>query len=99
MIAIVTVLLAFPLGYLLASRLAANLSYAMAYLWAFTFQTLYLLLDSLGGGANPAFEAGDFPWSYGMVSLAIFLAGFGVVHLGHWARARRRTRSGVAQPA
>ena len=42
MIAVVTVLLAFPLGYLLRSHLAANVAYAIAYLWAFTFQTLYL---------------------------------------------------------
>ena len=56
MIAVVTVLLAFPLGYFLRSRLAANTTYAVAYLWAFIFQTLYLMLDSLGSGSNPAFE-------------------------------------------
>lgn len=90
MIAVVTILLAFPLGYLLKSRLAANTAYAVAYLWAFAFQTLYLLLDSLGGGSAPAFEAGEFPLSYGGVTLAIFLAGFGLVTLGHWLRQRRR---------
>ena len=46
------------------------------------------LLDSLGGGANPAFESGEFPLSYGIVTLAIFGAGFGLVNLGHWAKAR-----------
>ncbi len=89
MIAVVTLVLAFPLGYFLKSRLAANTAYAIAYLWAFAFQTLYLLLDSLGGGAAPAFETGEFPWSYGVVALAIFLAGFGLVSLGHWVRKRR----------
>lgn len=89
MIAIVTVLLAFPFGYLLTSRQAANTAYAITYLWAFVFQTLYLLLDSLGGGKNPAFQAGEFPLSYGAVTLAIFLAGFAVVSLGQWVRARR----------
>ena len=89
MIAIITVLFAFPLGFFLRSRLAANTAYAIAYLWAFAFQTLYLLLDSLGGAKNPAFEAGEFPWSYGVVALAIFLAGFAVVALGGWARNRR----------
>ncbi len=34
-----------------------NTAYAIAYLWAFAFQTLYLLLDSLGGGKNPAYAA------------------------------------------
>ncbi len=52
MIAIVTVLAAFPLGFLLSSRFAATTTYAVAYLWAFTFQTLYLLLDSLDGGSR-----------------------------------------------
>ncbi len=89
MIAVVTVLLAFPLGYFLRSRLAANTAYAIAYLWAFAFQTQYLMLDSLGDGKDPAFRAGEFPWSYGVVTLAIFLAGFAVVSLGHWLRGRR----------
>ena len=44
MIAVLTVLLAFPAGYFLRSGLAARTAYAVAYLWAFTFQTLYLLL-------------------------------------------------------
>ena len=57
MIAVVTVLCAFPLGYFLRSRLAATTTYAVAYLWAFVFQTLYLLLDSLGDSTNPAFES------------------------------------------
>ncbi len=93
MIAIVCVLTAFPLGYLMRNRLAALTAYSIAYLWAFVFQTLYLLLDSLGGGSAPAFEAGEFPLSYGLVTLAIFLAGLGLVSLGHWVRGRRRERT------
>ncbi len=49
MIAVVTLLCAFPLGWFLRSRLAANTAYAIAYLWAFCFQTLYLSLDSVSG--------------------------------------------------
>ena len=92
MIAIVTVLAAFPVGYLLRSRLAASTAYAVAYLWAFVFQTLYLLLDSLGGATDPAFTPEEFPLSYGSVTLAIFLVGFGLVNLGHWVRARTPAR-------
>ena len=99
MIAVVTVLLAFPLGYFLRSRLAANTAYAIAYLWAFCFQTLFLLLDSLGGGSAPAFEVGEFPLSYGVVTLAIFLAGFGIVSLGHWFRERRTAKATAAVTA
>ena len=93
MIAVVTILGAFALGYFVNSRLAATTAYAVAYLWAFTFQTLYLMLDSLGDSSNPAFEAGDFPWQYGVVTLAIFVVGFGLVNLGHWVRERRHARA------
>ena len=96
MIAVVTVLCAFPLGYFLRSRLAATTTYAVAYLWAFTFQTLYLLLDSLGGGSDPAFEKGEFPLSYGLVTLSILGIGLAVTEAGHRTRARRRSRTLVA---
>ncbi len=85
MIALVA-FLAVPLGYFIGSRLAANTAYAIAYLWAFTFQTLYLLLDSLGDSTAPAFEAGDAPWGYGLATLGIFLAGFALVAVGHRLR-------------
>ena len=93
MIAAVTVLSAFALGFVLKSRLAANTAYAVAYLWAFTFQTLYLMLDMLDGGKSPAFEPDTFPAAYGGVAAAIFVVGFGLVNLGHWVRARRRQDS------
>ena len=83
MIAVVTLLLAFPLGYFVSSRLAASTAYAIAYLWAFVFQTLYLTLDSLGGGrtrrSRPVTSRGSTAWS----ALAIFGVGFGLVNLGH----------------
>jgi len=97
MVAVVTVLLALPLGFALRSRLAAMTAYAVAYLWAFAFQTLYLLLDSLGGGLDPAFEPGEFPLSYGLVTLLVLLVGLGLVALGHEVGSRRRTRT--ATPA
>ena len=99
MIAVVTILSAFALGYFMRSRLAANTTYAVAYLWAFTYQTLYLVLDAFGGTSeDPAFSPNDFPLSYGVVTLAIFLVGFGLVEAGHRTRARRASRSGEAVP-
>lgn len=96
MIAVVTILCAFPLGYFVRSRLAASTAYAIAYLWAFTFQTLYLVLDMLSHGQtlndDPAFVPDEFPWQYGLVTLLIFVAGFGLVNLGHWVRQRRQDR-------
>ena len=100
MIAVVTLLAAFPLGFFLSHRLAANMTYAVAYLWAFVFQSVYLMLDSLDGGANPAFTTSEFPVAYGAVALAIFAVGFGLVQLGHRVgRGRReRRRPGSSSP-
>jgi hypothetical protein len=92
MIAIVTILLAFPLGFFLSSRLAANTAYAIAYLWAFVFQGIYLMLDMLDGGKDPAFEPDTFPLSYGIVALTIFAVGFGLVQLGRRVGRGRRQR-------
>lgn len=97
MVAIITVLSAFPLGFLVRSRLAANTAYAVAYLWAFVFQTLYLILDVINDSQRQAFEPQKFPFAYGAVTLSIFLAGFGLVALGHFVRDRRLARA--AQPA
>jgi hypothetical protein len=94
MIAVVTVLSAFALGFFVKSRLAANTTYAVAYLWAFTYQTMYLTLDSFSGTSeNPAFEPETFPWAYGVVALSIFLVGFGLVEAGRRVATRRRARS------
>lgn len=101
MVAIVTILSAFPLGYLVRSRLAANTAYAIAYLWAFTFQTLYLILEVVNDSAKPAFEPQKFPWAYGGVTLSILGAGFGLVALGRFVRERRlaRGQQAVGVPA
>ncbi|EXF24222.1 hypothetical protein BG28_07680 [Nesterenkonia sp. AN1] len=96
MIAVVTILIAFPVGYLLHSRLAANTAYAVAYLWAFVFQTLYLTLDSISPSAEPAFMPGEFPLSYGAVTLGVFGVGFGLVALGHLYRARQTSHRAQA---
>ena len=93
MIAIVTILSAFPLGFLVSSRLAANTAYAVAYLWAFVFQTLYLTLDVINDSQGTAFEKQQFPLAYGLVTLTIFVVGFGLVNLGHWVRRRRQASS------
>lgn len=92
MIALVSVLIAFPLGYKLRSRLAANVIFIAAYSWSFTYQTLYLLLGSEGG--EPAFEPDEFPLSYGLVTLSVYLVGFGLVALGHRVATRGQRSAG-----
>ncbi|MGI5213481.1 hypothetical protein [Plantactinospora sp. CA-290183] len=96
MIAILTVLVALPLGLLIRNRLAAYLAFAIAFGHVYTFQTANLVMEWTNG-ATAAFPADDSTalldgtLSYFAVSTAIYAAGFGLVTLGHWLRNRRRT--------
>jgi len=97
MIAVVTVLLAFPLGFFVRSHHAANTAYAVAYLWAFTFQGVYLMISWVGGDYSAFSKNPDkMPVGYGLVAAAIFAVGFGLVALGHRFGSRRRSRNLVA---
>lgn len=96
MIAIVTVLFAFPLGFFLRNRLTAAVTYAAAYLWSYTFQTQYLLRAWALGDDSAFSRQPDPAVDYGLVTLGIFLAGFGLVALGHRAGKRRRARRSTA---
>ncbi|MDX6276129.1 MAG: hypothetical protein QOJ72_257 [Nocardioidaceae bacterium] len=96
MIAIVTVLLAFPLGFFVKSHLSANVAYAIAYLWAFTFQGVYLMISWVGGDYSAFSKDPKMPVGYGLVAAAIFAVGFGLVAVGHRVGARRRARVTVA---
>jgi hypothetical protein len=102
MIAAVAILLAFPLGYFLSSRQAAMTTYAVAYLWAFTFQAVYLMPLFLENYLS--FEGGrtrivtPFPWDYGAVTFGILLAGLALVEAGHRV-GRRRGRARALRPA
>lgn len=99
MIAIVTVLFAFPLGFLLRSRTAAYVGYVAVYGYAFSFQNVYLLRNWVGGDSS-AFptDPATLPVSYLAVSVAVYAVGFGLVTLGHRLGARRRSRSATALP-
>jgi hypothetical protein len=95
MIAIVTLLVAFPAGFLLRRWQSANITYIAAYAWAYSFQGIYLM-RSWTGGDHSAFprDPDSLPVGYGLFTAAVFAAGFGLVALGH--RARRRL--GVRRP-
>ena len=95
MIALVTVLFAFPLGFLLRHRFAAAATYAIIYLWSFTFQTAYLTRAWVAGDHSAFSQQPDVGASYGLVTAAIFLVGFGLVALGHRLGSRRRNRRSV----
>jgi hypothetical protein len=97
MIAIVTLLVAFPAGFLLRRWQSANITYIAAYAWAYSFQGIYLM-RSWTGGDHSAFprDPDQVPVEYGVFTACVFAAGFGLVALGHWTRLRldaRRTRA------
>lgn len=106
MIAILTVLVALPLGLLVRNRLAAYLIFAIAFSHVYTFQTANLVMEWVNGStaAFPATESNqllDGTLDYFAFTSMIYAVGFGLVTLGHWLRNRRRTRPEVRldQPA
>jgi hypothetical protein len=83
MIAVATVLFAFPLGFFLRSRLIAALAYMAIFAHVFTFQTPYVLGSDISGRPD---------WSYLLITALIYAGGFGLVTLGHFVGRRRRAR-------
>lgn len=95
MIAIITVLVAFPAGWFLSTR-TAFVVYGTAYLWGLSFQGLYLTRMWVGGdtSAFPS-DPDTIPVSYGVVSVAIYAVGAGLIVLAARLRRRRTGRSAV----
>lgn len=95
---ILAVLVGFPLGFLLRSRTSALIAYIALHAFLFTFQSLELLLEWVGG--DPA-AFGPFPrfdnaqtLGYGAVNLGFYALGLGLLVLGsRVARRRRGTRA------
>ena len=85
MIAIATILFAFPLGFFLRKRLTAFIVYVAIFAHVFTFQTPYVI------------DADRTDWSYLLVTSLIYAAGFGLVALGHKVGRRRQRRAEGAQ--
>ena len=94
MVAIVTVLFAFPLGFFLRNRNSAYLVYVAIFGYSFTYQTLYLLRTWVGDRTQvfPG-DPEELPISYLAVTAGIYLVGFGLVALGHLLGSKRRNRT------
>ena len=92
MIAILTILVALPLGLLVRNRLAAYLIYAILFAQVFTFQTATLMMEWVKGSTE-AFPADPTKGSFGYLAFTstIYAVGFGLITLAHWLRNRRRT--------
>jgi hypothetical protein len=96
MIAIVTVLFAFPLGFFLRNRISAYVAYIAIFGYSFTFQTLYLLRAWIGDHSTAfAADPEKLPLDYLAATGGIYLVGFGLVTLGHRVGAKRRNRTAV----
>jgi hypothetical protein len=91
---IVTLAVAFPLGYFIRQRLVAYLAYVALHSFGFTFQSTQLTREWVGGSAH-AFpkNADTVPWAYGLINLAIYGLGLGLVTLGGVVAARRMART------
>jgi ABC-type xylose transport system permease subunit len=90
---IVTLIVALPLGFFVRNRMGAYVAYIAVHSFVFTFQNV-VLLRAWSGGDHSAFpkDTDAVPWSYVLVNIVIYAAGFGLVTLGHWLRHRRRER-------
>lgn len=102
---IYSVLVAFPLGFFVASRGMAVISYLLAGSYLFSFQSTSVLLSWMSHSSPSAF--GPFPkafpvtysnsefFGYGAVNLVITVIGIGLVLLGHRVASRRRAKRGT----
>lgn len=94
---LIMLLLPLPIGFFIKNAMAGYVTYIAVHGFAFTFQTLYLILGWIGGdssafGTYPNPDGAD-TIAYGVVNLAIFLAGLGLVWLGQYLATRRRRPS------
>ncbi|HEY3631774.1 MAG TPA: hypothetical protein VGL21_12775 [Jatrophihabitantaceae bacterium] len=94
---VVMIVVAFPLGYFVRDRLVAILSYVAIHSFVFSFQNMQLTREWVGGSTE-AFPKNpkSTPWDYGVVNVAIYAVGLGLVVLGHWAAAKRQARNSAA---
>ncbi len=96
MIALVAILIAFPLGFFCKSRLAAFVAYIALFAHVYTFQTANLVMEWVNGSAAafPQNEPlGASTLSYLAVTSAIYAVGFGLVWGGQVVRTRRSRRT------
>ncbi len=85
-----------PIGWFVRDRLTGYVAYLSLFSLVFTFQSVLLITEWAGGSKN-AF--GGFPkankadvWSYGVVNLIFLVVGLGLLMLGQYLAARRRSR-------
>jgi len=95
-IIILTILAAFPLGYLVRSRTSAFLVFGLAFAHLFTFQTAQLVLEATRGSEDAFGDVSDPDWNwfgdtigYLTFTTVIYGLGLALVAGGHVVRQRR----------
>jgi len=98
-ILILTVLAAFPLGYLVRSRTSAFLAFGLAFAHLFTFQTAQLVLEATRGKQDAFGDLSDPNWNwfgdtigYLVFTTVVYVGGLALVAGGHAFGARRERR-------
>jgi hypothetical protein len=98
-IAVLTLLVAVPIGWSVRDRVAAYLVYGLLMSHVFTFQTANLLMEWVDGSTTAFPRDGGTTladtWPYLLVTSLVYAAGLGLVALGRWLRARHDGRRGV----
>lgn len=98
MIAVLTLLVALPIGFLVRDRLAGFLVYGLAMAHLYTFQSATLVMAWVDGDRTAFTGSGSADTlPYLLVTTAVYLAGFGLVVLGQRLRTRRDTRRDAVQ--
>ena len=99
MIIILSVLAAFPLGYLVRSRTSAFLAFGLAFAHVFTFQTAMLVLEATRGSKDAFGDLSDPNWTgfgdtigYLLFTTVVYGVGLALVAGGHAVGARRARR-------
>jgi len=103
-IAILTVLAAFPLGWFVRNRVAGFLVFGLLMAHLYTFQTAVLVMEWVNGAdaafaQTPSDALLDVAWGYLVMTSLIHAAGLGLVALGQRLRARRDATRGTSQLA
>lgn len=92
---IVTLLVAFPLGFFIATRIAAYLAFVTVYFLGFVSASVLLIVEWAGGstqafGSFPDADSGQVS-SYIVVNMAVFVTGALLVLWGGAVRRKRRS--------
>lgn len=94
---LIMILAPLPIGYLIRNKTAAYVSYLALYSFVFTFQSMYLVLEWVGGSTaafGPTPHANDaYIWAYAAVNLGVLAVALGLVALGQHLQARRSRRA------